>query len=303
MADVPSPQVKYPALQLAAALAVSGTVGAFVLEAGVDSFTAVFWRCAFGALFLAVWSLAFGYLPDRTVQKRNLLLAALAGAFLALCWACLFSGFKMTSIATATIVFQSYPFLLVLAGILFLRERASLDQFIWLVIAFVGVPLASGALGQSLLAGSNWLLGVALTFAAAASYVVTTLTVRAIKGQRPELTMMYQALVGAMILSFVADFHQSISLPSWGWLIGIGVIHSGLVMVAMYATYPLLPTPVIAILNFVYPAVAILIDWAVYGHPLGALQWLGVVLIVIATLGVNLKWRIFAERPPDPRAY
>lgn len=287
--------LKNPALQLGLALAVSGTVGAFVLEAGVDSFTTVFWRCAFGAAFLALWSLAFGYLPDRNVQWRNVMLSALAGAFLALCWACLFSGFKMTSIATATIVFQSYPFLLVLAGIVFLGERATLDQFAWLVLAFIGVPLASGALGQSMMGGKDWLTGVALTFVAAACYVVTTLAVRSIKNQRPELTMLYQALVGAVLLSFAANFHQTISLPSWGWLVGIGVIHSGLVMVAMYATYQQLSTAVIAIMNFIYPAVAIVIDWLIYGHPLGPVQLLGIALIVVATLGVNLRWRLFAR--------
>jgi drug/metabolite transporter (DMT)-like permease len=292
---VNGPNVRYPALQLGLALAVSGTVGAFVLEAGVSPFTAVFWRCAFGALFLALWSLAFGYLPDRQVKRRNLLLSALAGVFLALCWACLFAGFQMTSIATATIVFQSYPFLLVLAGMVLWREKATLDHGFWLVLAFIGVPLASGVLGRQLVGGSNWLIGALLTFAAAAAYVVTTMAVRSIKGQRPELTMMYQALVGAVLLSFAADFHQAISLPSWGWLIGVGVIHSGLVMVAMYATYPLLTTPVIAIMNFIYPAMAIMIDWLIYGHPLGPVQWLGVVMIMVATLGVNLKWRIFAR--------
>jgi drug/metabolite transporter (DMT)-like permease len=294
------PNVRHPALQLGLALAVSGTIGAFVAEAGVSPMTAVFWRCALGAVFLALWCLAFGYLPGRAISPRNLAYSAIAGGFLALCWVCLFAGFQLTSIATATIVFQSYPFLLVLAGIVFLREKATLDQFGWLVAAFAGVTLASGAVGLPAFDSGNWLLGVALTLAAAASYVVTTLAVRAIQGQRPEVTMLFQAIVGAVLVSFAADFSQSISLPAWGWLIGMGVIHSGLVMVAMYATYPLLPTPVIAIMNFIYPAVAILLDWLVYGHPLSPLQLSGVAIIVIATLGVNLNWRIFGERRQAP---
>jgi drug/metabolite transporter (DMT)-like permease len=291
-----SPTVRYPALQLGLALAASGTVGVFVLESGVSPFTAVFWRCAIGALFLGLWSLAFGHLPDRTVQRRNLALSALAGVFLALCWACLFAGFQMTTIATATIVFQIYSPLLVLAGLVVWREKATLDQLLWMVVAFIGVPLASGALDQPLIAGSNWRLGVLLTLAAAASYVVTTIAVRSIRGQRPEITMMYQAVVGALLLSFAADFQQTISLPSWGWLAGIGVIHTGVVMVATYATYPLLSTPVIAIMDFIYPATAILLDWLIYGHHLGPVQWLGVGLVGAAVLGVNLKWRILPRR-------
>jgi drug/metabolite transporter (DMT)-like permease len=286
-----SRQIKYPALQLGLALAVSGTVGAFALEAGTDAMTTVFWRCAFGATFLAVWCLVTGKFRTVTFARRNLLLSALAGAFLALCWACLFSAFAMTSIATATIVFQSYPFLLVLAGVLVLGEKLKRDQLLWMIVAFIGVPLASGVSGFSAPGGNSWGLGVLLTFAAALAYVVTTMSVRAIKSQPPEVTMMLQAMVGALVLSLAANFHQPISLPSWGWLVGMGIIHSGLVMVAMYSTYPLLSTPVIAIMNFIYPAVAILLDWIVYGHPLTLLQGFGLLLIVVATLGVNLRWR------------
>ena len=284
-------QIRHPALQLGLALAVSGTVGAFALEAGTDAMTMVFWRCAFGALFLAAWCFARGTFRVVVFKRRNLLLSALAGAFLALCWACLFSGFAMTSIATATIVFQSYPFLLVLAGVALLGDRLQLDQIIWMVIAFIGVPLASGATGVTATPGNSWTMGVALTVAAAAAYVGTTMCVRSIKGQPPEVTMMIQAAIGAVVLSLGADFQHSISPASWGWLVGMGVIHSGIVMVAMYATYPMLPTPIIAIMNFIYPAVAILLDWLVYGHPLTLLQVFGLFLIVVATLGVNLKWR------------
>lgn len=283
---------RYPALQLGFALAVSGTVGAFVAEAGTDPMTAVFWRCAFGALFLAFWNFAFGHFKGGGFTRRNFFFAAAAGCLLALCWVCLFAGFRMTSIATATIVFQSYPFMLVLAGWLVWRERASLSQLLWIALAFAGVALASGALAVPDFTGGQWLFGIGLTLLAAASYVGVTVFVRAIANQRAEITMMIQAAVGALLLCFGADFHQPISLASWGWLAGLGVIHSGLVMVAMYSTFPLLPTRRIAILNFIYPVVAILLDWLIYGRPLTAMQAAGVALIVVATLGANFGWRL-----------
>ncbi len=291
-----APAVRYPAVQLAIALAVSASVGAFAHEAGIDPMTTVFWRCAFGALFLAGWSLALGHLRPRQLERGNLMRASLAGTSLALCWVCLFTGFRMTSIATATLVFQSYPFLLVLGGIIVWRDSITIDQLLWMVIAFAGVPLASGAFGTSHFEGGNWFLGTVLTLLSAAAYVVTTMITRAIRGQRPEVTMMIQALTGAVILSLLADFHQSISLPSWGWLVGMGVIHTGVVMVAMYATFPLLPTRVIAIMNFVYPACVILIDWLAYDRLLTPTQFAGLGLIGVATLGMNLKWRLTPAR-------
>jgi len=284
--------VRYPAVQLALALAVSASVGAFAHEAGLDAMTTVFWRCAFGALFLFCWSLAFGHLKWQQMSRGNLGWAVLAGAFLALCWVCLFSAFGMTSIATATLVFQSYPFILVIAGAIVWRDQVSRDQILWMVMAFAGVALASGALGGQHEESSAWLLGLVLTLVSAAAYVVTTMITRAIRNQRPEVTMMMQAATGAVLLAGFANFHQDVGAASWGWLIGMGVIHTGLVMVAMYATFPLLATPVIAIMNFVYPAVVILIDWLVYDKLLSPWQFVGVALIAGATLGLNLKWKL-----------
>jgi len=295
---VPQTQtLRYPAVQLAVALSISASVGAFAHEAGLDPFSTVFYRCFFGAAFLVLWCLAFGYLRRRTLQWRNILWAMLAGVFLALCWVCLFSSFRLTSIATATLVFQSYPFILVLGGVIVWRDSLSASQFIWMVIAFAGVALASGALGAPLTHGSNWALGILLTLLSAVAYVVTTMITRAIRDQRPEVTMMMQAVTGAILLSAFADFHQDVSLRSWGWLVGMGVIHTGLVMVAMYATFPHLPTRSIAILNFVYPAVVILIDWLIYDHLLAPVQFLGLALICLATLGMNLKWKLGPATP------
>lgn len=287
-----APQVRYPAVQLAIALAVSASVGAFAHEAGIDPMTTVFWRCFFGAVFLGTWSLAFGYLKHDALKPRNLFYAMLAGAFLAFCWVALFTAFRITSIATATLVFQSYPFILVLGGVIVWRDALSLDELLWMILAFGGVDLASGILGANHVDGGNWLLGTLLAVTSAAAYVVTTMITRAIRNQRPEVTMMMQALTGALIISVLADFHQTISLQSWGWLLGMGVIHTGVVMVAMYATFPLLPTRVIAIMNFVYPAVVILIDWLAYDRLLSPLQFLGLAFICLATLGMNLKWRL-----------
>jgi drug/metabolite transporter (DMT)-like permease len=77
------------------------------------------------------------------------------------------------------------------------------------------------------------------------------------------------------------------------WLTGLGIIHTGLMYVLMYAASAKLPTAKIAVLAFVYPAVAMAMDWAVYGHRIGLVQALGVPLIVTASLRVTL---------PRPRA-
>ena len=102
-----TPDTRFPAAKLAAAMALIGTVGAFAVEAGLDPVTTVFWRCVFGSVFLGAWCVIRGYLPDRSLSPTRLALAALGGVCMVLSWTAFFAGFAMTSIATTTIVIIS----------------------------------------------------------------------------------------------------------------------------------------------------------------------------------------------------
>ena len=68
------------------------------------------------------------------------------------------------------------------------------------------------------------------------------------------------------------------------------MLHTGLSYVLIYGALPKLTTPVIAVLLFVYPLTAIFVDAVVYGRALSVSQMSGMVLIVVASLGVNLGW-------------
>ncbi|CDX52899.1 conserved membrane hypothetical protein [Mesorhizobium plurifarium] len=287
---------RFPAASLALAMVIAGTVGAFVTESGQHPVTVVFWRCVFGSLFLAAWCLLRGYLPDRTLSPSRLALATLGGVCMVLSWTAFFAGFAMTSIATTTIVYHVQPFFVVLIGVVFLKERVSLDQLLWMLGAFVGVALASGLVVAHGHADAKWALGIALTLGAALLYAVATILAKGLGQQRAEITVLCQTLVGVVLLAPFADIGHPIAPASWGWLAGIGVLHTGIAYVLMNSAFPRLTTPVIGILTFIYPVVAILIDWALYGHPLGPAQAAGMALIALATLGVRLGWRFPMRR-------
>lgn len=287
---------RFPAASLALAMTIAGTVGAFVTESGQHPVTVVFWRCVFGSLFLAAWCLLRGYLPDRTLSPSRLALATLGGVCMVLSWTAFFAGFAMTSIATTTIVYHVQPFFVVLIGVVFLKERVSLDQLLWMLGAFVGVALASGLVVAHGHADAKWALGIALTLGAALLYAVATILAKGLGQQRAEITVLCQTLVGVVLLAPFADIGHPIPPASWGWLAGIGVLHTGIAYVLMNSAFPRLTTPVIGILTFIYPVVAIVIDWALYGHPLGPAQAAGMALIALATLGVRLGWRFPMRR-------
>lgn len=281
-----------PSATLALAMVISGTIGAFVVEAGLHPVTTVFWRCCFGSIFLGVLCLLRGYLSWDALNAGQLARAAAGGVCIVLNWVALFAALKMTSIATATIAYHVQPFFVVLLGIFFFKERITRDQVLWMLAAFAGVVLASGMVLAPTAAGSTWAWGIALTLGAAALYGVSTMIAKSLGGQRPEVTALCQTTVGMAMLVAFADYSVYVSPASWAWLVGIGVIHTGISYVLMYSAYPRLTTPIIGILTFIYPMVAIFVDWVFYAHPLGWAQAVGMLLIALGTLGVKLGWRL-----------
>ncbi|MFJ3903163.1 DMT family transporter [Streptomyces sp. NPDC090025] len=281
-------------LELVLAMVLSGTLGVFVVESGASPFTVVFFRCVFGALALGAYSLARGYFTGHGLTPRTLGLAALGGAFIVLNWVLLFEAYRVTSISFATVVYHTQPFFLVLLGAVVLRERIGAGRIGWLAVAFAGLVLVSGIRPGD----TASLAGLGLALGAAVLYALSTVVTKRITGVRPHLIALVQVTVGIPLLLPFADFGEAARLGAgWGWLAGLGLIHTGVMYVLMYAAYAKLPTPKIAVIAFTYPAVAMGVDWAVYGHHIGPLQALGVPLIVLASLRVTLP----ARRPAVPR--
>ncbi|HWK44119.1 MAG TPA: DMT family transporter [Stellaceae bacterium] len=292
----------FPAVRYALAMAIIGTIGFCVTEAGLDPITMVFWRCVFATLFLGGWCLARGYLRSGTLSPRRLIQASIGGICIVLSWVAFFAAFRLTSIATTTIVYHVQPFLVVLLGVAFLRERIGAHHIVWMIVAFLGLVFASGLIATGDALTGRWLLGIALTLGAAALYAGTTIMAKELAGQRPEVTALCQTVVGVVLLAPFAGFGQTVSGPSWAWLVGIGVIHTGVAYILMYGALPQLATPLIGVLTFIYPLVAILIDWLVYAHPVSIQQIAGMLLIALGTIGVKLDWRIPAGRLSATRA-
>jgi drug/metabolite transporter (DMT)-like permease len=282
-------------VQLTLGMAVVGTVGVFMEESGQGPVNAVFFRCVFGALALLAFCVARGWLGGLRLAPRQWGLILFGGVCIVLNWVAFFAAIRHTSIAFATIVYHVQPFWVVLAGAVLFGERLSGQKLGWIAIAFAGLALATGIGSGD--AEPGRLLGAGLAVLASLLYTGTVLSTKALRGVRPHLTAMIHATTGIVLL---APFVSLAALPAtpgpWGWLAGLGIVHTGLVYVLMYAAYPKLPTPVIAVLAFVYPASAILADWLVYGHRLGLEQAGGMGLIALSSLAVTLGWRLWPAR-------
>ncbi|MFJ3586215.1 DMT family transporter [Streptomyces sp. NPDC090127] len=272
-------------LELTLAMVLSGTLGIFVVESGASALNVVFFRCLFGAIALGAYSLVRGYFRAHGFTLRKVGLAALGGVFIVFNWVFLFEAYEATSISLATVVYHTQPFFLVVFGAVLFRERITAARFGWLALAFVGLVLVSGIRPGD----TASLKGLGLALAAAVLYALSTIVTKRITGVRPHLIALVQVLVGLPLLLPLADLGAMGGLGAgWAWLVGLGLVHTGLMYVLMYAAYQKLPTAKIAVLAFTYPAVAMVADWAVYGHHIGLVQALGVPLIVFASLRVTL---------------
>ncbi|MGW2018026.1 DMT family transporter [Streptomyces sp. NPDC001927] len=272
-------------VELTLAMVLSGTLGIFVVESGASPFTVVFFRCLFGAVALGVYSLLRGYFRGHGFTAKKLGMAALGGVFIVFNWVFLFEAYEATSISFATVVYHTQPFFLVVLGAVLFRERITAAKFGWLGVAFVGLVLVSGIRPGD----TASLKGLGLALAAAVLYALSTVVTKRVSGVRPHLVALVQVLVGLPLLLPFVRFGETAGLGmGWAWLVGLGFIHTGVMYVLMYAAYQKLPTAKIAVLAFTYPAVAMLADWAVYGHHIGVVQALGVPLIVLASLKVTL---------------
>lgn len=290
-AHAPSPRDRQGvALMLVGGLLL-GTLGAFVEEAGQDPLTTVWFRCAFGALALSLWGGVSGRIAELRLRGTALAAALSASALMIANWALFFAAIDRTSIGVATVVFHVQPLWVLVLGAWWLHERISWGQAVAALLALLGLALASGILGGNATGSTHrhdHLLGLALCLGASLSYAGVTLIAARAKGASSFALAWWQCAVGTLVLAWWPHLHGWPAFGArWAWLAGLGAIHTGLAYVALYGGMARLHTHRIALLQFVYPVSAILVDWAVYGRALGPMQLTGVAVMGAALTAVR----------------
>lgn len=273
--------------QMSLAMIISGSIGAFVLLSGLPVTDVVFWRCLIGALTLLVF-IVLSRQPFSRLTRFTLALAVIGGAALVVNWLLLFAAYSRISIGMATVVYNTQPFMLVLMGMV-LGERVSAVKWGWLLLAFGGVAiLLSSELTPAHEEGLT--TGVLLALGAAFFYALTAIIARKLHPLPAQHIAFIQVLVGVvMLLPLVHAPELTASFP-WRYLLILGIVHTGIMYQLLYSAIQKLPTPVTGSLSFIYPLVAMVVDYLVFHHALSAVQLLGGMLILFAAAGNNLGW-------------
>lgn len=272
------------------AMVLSGTIGLLVLESGLPVLVVVWLRCVLGGLGLAAWVL---YSRQwQSLQRAELLWLLIGGLALVLNWLCLFSAYRYSSIAVATVVYHMQPFILLLLAAALGQEALPLRKLPWLLLALVGVVLSSGLQVSGSVAAS-W-QGVALALVAASLYAVATLATQRLRRLAPAQIALLQMLVGVLALAQPAwELRDAANFVPRAWaavlVLVLGMVHTAWMYTLMYAAFQRLSAQAIAGLSFIYPVVALLVDLLWFGsHPAPA-QWLGMGLILLAVWAYRRK--------------
>ncbi len=284
-------------VEMTAAMLISGTIGWFVVVSGQPVMSVVFWRCVFGAATLLIVCAALGLLRG-TINFRLLGLAALGGAALIINWLLLFSSFSRASISIATAVYNTQPFMLVCLGAFFFSERLTMTKAIWLSVAFVGTLLIVHAKPEADYSGTDYLIGIMMALGAAFFYAVAAIITKKLTGTPPHLIALIQVCVGIVILAPFANLNPApAGMGAWSSLVAVGVVHTGLVYILLYGAIQKLPTHLTGSLSFIYPIVAIAVDFLAFGRRLHPVQLIGAAAILTAAAGMNLGWSLWKSKP------
>lgn len=148
--------------------------------------------------------------------------------------------------------------------------------------------------------GDDYLLEIVFALTAAFFYAVAAIITKRLVGVPPHLIALIQLAVGILMLLPLADF-GTMPADSQGWalLVALGVIHIGLMYILLYGAIQKLPTNLTGSLSFIYPIVAIVVDFLAFGILLHPLQVVGAAIILLAAAGSTLGWSFRPNKQAD----
>ena len=168
-------------------------------------------------------------------------------------------------------------------------ERVTLIKWGWLTLAFFGVVvLLSSELMQA--HGSQLATGIALALGAAFFYALTAMIARKLRPLPPQHIAFVQVIVGTIMLLPLVHAPDFTAAFPWHYLLILGIVHTGIMYQLLYSAIQKLPTPITGTLSFIYPLVAMVVDYLLFHHALTPVQLVGGLLILFAAAGNNLGW-------------
>lgn len=276
------------------AMVLSGTIGYFALESKQAAENIVFVRCVLGALALGTYAYFFNKLPERKqIDSRTLVLLLIGGVTLVFNWLFLFNAYQSISIGLTTVIYNTQPFFLLILGAVVLNESIQREHVFLMLIAFSGLTIMVMSEPQS--GSSVNVTGVLHSLSAAILYAISTIYTKKVTNLAPEFIAVTHLIIGAVVFSFLIDVESYWNYPERNMnLVILGLVHTGIMYIFLYGAYEKTSVASLAVISFVYPIVALIIDVIVYDLSLSFQAILGTTIMLGSIVAYNLN--LFSRR-------
>ncbi|MFK2825554.1 DMT family transporter [Bacillus sp. B190/17] len=276
----------YAKLKFAISMAIFGSIGLFSEKTGLHSIELVFVRCLCASMLLgAIWGIS----ALKTKQQRKIpiphreyVLALLCGVFLIINWVFFFRSLEVMPITVVISIYHLAPVIVLLLGSFIFKEKITRTGWVFFFVCFLGTLLVGGIHQHATVAGFLS-TGVVWAFAAALFYALTSITGKGIQMLRPLLTTVIQTSLGIVLLLPLVDWSNFIHLTfeNWFYILVTGFIHTGFVFYLFFSSLRELKAQTIALLVFIDPIVAILLDVTILNYRPDVYQLIGIFLVFV----------------------
>ena len=255
---------------------------------GVQSITIAAWRLTIAAAILWPLTLAKASNEIDALTKREWLLGALAGLFLAVHFASWISSLAYTSVASSVALVSTNPLWIALVSWLFFRERLGGWLVVGLVAAITGsafIFLSDARLVQDA-GGSNPMLGNALAVVGSftvCGYLIIGRRLRKSMSLLPYIWLVYSSAAVALMIAALASGAQltGFSTLAWACLIGLAIGPQLLGHSAFNWALKHVSATFIAIVILGEPLGSALLAWLIFDEHFAPLQLLGCSMLLV----------------------
>jgi RarD protein len=218
--------------------------------------------------------------------KKEALLLFCSGAAIGFNWILLFEAYKHTTVSNATLAYYFAPVIVTVACPLLFSERMGGKQWLCFSLSTLGIILITGF---SAISGGDQLIGILMGLGAACLYATAVLINKYIKETDDVHRTLLQFISAAIVLTPYVLLTEGIKLPTLapaglGLLAVVGLLHTGVAYCLYFSALHVLNGVQVSIFSYIDPVVAVLMSVVVLSEPMSAIQIIGGLLVLGATL-------------------
>lgn len=203
-----------------------------------------------------------------------------------------FKAIQYIPVSLHVMIFYTYPFMVNIFAVLFLKEKMSLKQVVALFAAFGGILLILTDLNAGIK-----MIGVVLSVSAAVcnSTYVLALGLKKIGNVSSLVTSAYTNTFSALtfiVCCFAKDeMNLDINPKAWLGIVFIALVSTAVAIIALSAGIKMIGAAKASIISTFEPIEGVLLSIIILGEQLFVNQIFGVVLVITAIVAINLTDR------------